>query len=134
VHGRVGEFAVVEKDVPRVRAQQAHDHVETGGLAGAVGAEQAIAYLLRIPCPVAARFDPADLLVDEADREQVCLQAHGALLQFHLAPVDHGSGSFVEFRGVGPNVDGFIGVLWLYAGQHGRQAVSWQRKQRDQAN
>ena len=41
VHGQAGDVPAVERDAAGVGADQAHDHVKAGGLAGAVGAEQA---------------------------------------------------------------------------------------------
>jgi len=41
VHGQVGDVLLVDADHALVGADQADDHVEAGGLAGAVGAEQA---------------------------------------------------------------------------------------------
>ena len=41
VHGLGGDVAAIELDAAGIGRHQADDHVETGGLAGAVGAEQA---------------------------------------------------------------------------------------------
>ena len=41
VHGIAGHFLVLEKDASPIRAHEADDHVKAGGLARAVGAEQA---------------------------------------------------------------------------------------------
>ena len=41
VHRLAGDVLAVEPDLAAVRGDQAGDHVEAGGLAGAVGAEQA---------------------------------------------------------------------------------------------
>ena len=41
VHGQAGNVLAVEQDAAAVGLHQAHDRIEAGGLAGAVGAEQA---------------------------------------------------------------------------------------------
>ena len=41
VHRHIGDVRFVNEDAPRIRADQADDHVERSGLARAVGAEQA---------------------------------------------------------------------------------------------
>ena len=41
MHGQMGDVCLIDIDPSGIRFHQAHDHVETGGLAGPVGAEQA---------------------------------------------------------------------------------------------
>ena len=41
VHGKAGKFVIVDEDASLIRDDLAGDHIETGGLAGAVGAQEA---------------------------------------------------------------------------------------------
>ena len=47
VHGLVSHLDVVKEDVPRLRTHHAHDHVERGRLASAIGSQESNDFALR---------------------------------------------------------------------------------------
>src|SRR5579859_1688077 len=88
VHRLRGDVLAVEVDRAIVRRDQAGDHVEAGGLAGAVGAEQAHDLAPRQPQGDALHHRPAaERLADVVDHQAFASDAWGRTDAFHLQAI-----------------------------------------------